>query len=55
MKHSIRIFILLFLLRFSLVGKAEEGRFHLFSDETKSSYPSVVYDFWKDIFTKLTA
>lgn len=53
MKHSIRIFILLSLLQFSFTGKAEEGRFHLFSDETKSSYPSVVYDFLERYLYKL--
>lgn len=45
MIHSIRIFILLSLLQLSSTGKAEEGRFHLFSDETKTAYPSVIYDF----------
>lgn len=36
--------IILFFLS-SLTGKAEKGRFTLFSPETKSLYPSVVYDF----------
>ena len=53
MVYSIRIFILLFLLQFSLIGKAEEGRFHLFTDETKSAYPSVIYDFLERYLYKL--
>lgn len=51
--QSIRIFILLSFLQLSLPGKAEEGRFHLFSDETKSAYPSVIYDFLERYLYKL--
>lgn len=45
MVHSMRILIFMSFLQLCLSGKAGDGRFHLFSDETKTAYPSAVYDF----------
>lgn len=42
-----------FLLLSFLSGKAEEGRFHLFSEEVKTAYPSAVYDFLETYLFKL--
>lgn len=53
MKHKMRIFILLSFLQSFLIGRAEEKRFHLFSDEIKTVYPSVVYDFLERYLYKL--
>jgi len=42
-----------FLLLSFLLGKAEGGRFHLFSEEVKTAYPSVVYDFLETYLYRL--
>lgn len=52
MFRSRTMMILLFLLSF-LSGKAEGGRFHLFSEEVKNAYPSVVYDFLETYLYRL--
>lgn len=44
-KYRLQTLIIIFFLLPSLSGKAEKGKFTLFSPETKSLYPSVVYDF----------
>lgn len=44
-KYCLQILIIIFLFLPSLSGRAEKGRFTLFSPETRSLYPSVVYDF----------
>lgn len=46
------IIIVSFLLSF-LSGKAEGGRFYLFSEEVKTAYPSAVYDFLETYLFRL--
>lgn len=53
MIYKMRIFLLLFFLQSFLYGKAEEKHFRLFSDEMKTAYPSVVYDFLEHYLYKL--
>lgn len=53
MTYKMRIFLMLFFLQSFLPGKAEEKHFHLFSDEMKTAYPSVVYDFLERYLYKL--
>ena len=48
-----RTIMAVFLLLSFLLGKAEEGRFRLFSDEVKTAYPSVVYDFLETYLYRL--
>ena len=52
MSRNRTIMAVFFLLSF-LLGKAEEGRFRLFSDEVKTAYPSVVYDFLETYLYRL--
>lgn len=42
-----------FLLLPLLLGKAEGGRFHLFSEEVKTAYPSAIYDFLETYLYRL--
>lgn len=46
------IMVVFFLLSF-LSGKAERGRFRLFSEEVKTAYPSAVYDFLETYLYRL--
>ena len=46
------IMAVFFLLSF-LLGKAEGGRFHLFSEEVKTAYPSAIYDFLETYLYRL--
>lgn len=48
-----RTIMAVFLLLSFLLGKAEGGRFRLFSDEMKTAYPSVVYDFLETYLYRL--
>ena len=48
-----RTIMTVFLLLPLLLGKAEGGRFHLFSEEVKTAYPSVVYDFLETYLYRL--
>ena len=48
-----RTIMAVFLLLSFLLGKAEGGRFHLFSDEVKTAYPSAVYDFLETYLYRL--
>ena len=48
-----RTIMAVFFLLFFLFGKAEGGRFHLFSEEVKTAYPSAVYDFLETYLFKL--
>lgn len=42
-----------FLLLPFLLGKAEGGRFHLFSEEVKTAYPSAIFDFLETYLYRL--
>ena len=48
-----RTIMAVFLLLSFLFGKAEGGRFRLFSEEVKTAYPSVVYDFLETYLYRL--
>lgn len=48
-----RTIMAVFLLLSFLYGKAEEGRFRLFSEEVKTAYPSAVYDFLETYLYRL--
>lgn len=48
-----RTIMAVFLLLSFLLGKAEGGRFHLFSEEVKTAYPSAVYDFLETYLYRL--
>lgn len=48
-----RTIMTVFLLLPFLLGKAEGGRFHLFSEEVKTAYPSAVYDFLETYLFRL--
>jgi len=48
-----RTIMTVFLLLPLLLGKAEGGRFHLFSEEVKTAYPSAIYDFLETYLYRL--
>ena len=48
-----RTIMAVFFLLFFLFGKAEGGRFHLFSEEVKTVYPSAVYSFLETYLFRL--